>query len=200
MKPSSLPYLFAVAIAVCQLASRGGLAMAEDAPPPKFMGAGLWAVDRDSGKQRLVLETDLRITNPAADGGLLFVGTEEGLIVTLSSEKINFEVNSSTVSSHSRGILVRLANIIKEYPEDVILIAGHTDSDGAADYNLDLSKMRAQAVADIFIANGIDPATMEVRGYGETQPIATNNTAEGKAENRRVELTITIDESKVPQG
>ncbi|MBU1700903.1 MAG: OmpA family protein [Candidatus Eisenbacteria bacterium] len=126
--------------------------------------------------------------------------TEEGLIVTLSSEKINFEVNSSVVSSHSRGVLVRLANTLKEYPEDIILIAGHTDSDGAAEYNLSLSKMRAQAVADIFIANGIDPATIQVRGYGETQPIESNNTADGKAQNRRVELTITIDESKVPQG
>jgi len=126
--------------------------------------------------------------------------TEQGLIVTLSSEKINFEVNSSQVSSHSRQVLVRLANTLKDYPEDIILISGHTDSDGAADYNLSLSEMRAQAVADIFIANGIDPATITVRGYGETQPVASNNTAAGKAENRRVELTITIDESKVPQG
>ena len=80
MKRSILPAFSAVAIAVCQLASHGGLAMADDAPPPKFMGAEIWAVDRDSGKERLVLETDLRITNPAADGGLLFVGTEKGLI------------------------------------------------------------------------------------------------------------------------
>jgi outer membrane protein OmpA-like peptidoglycan-associated protein len=125
--------------------------------------------------------------------------TEQGLIVTLASNKIQFDVNSSTVKPASREVLVELAGILKKYPEDLILIAGHTDSDGAADYNLDLSQMRAQAVGDILITNGVPGETVTIRGFGETQPIASNETAEGKAQNRRVELTITIDESKVPE-
>ena len=126
--------------------------------------------------------------------------TEQGLIVTLASNKIQFAVNSSEVQPASRDVLIELATIIKNYPEDVILITGHTDSDGAADYNLKLSEMRANAVGDILVAGGVPAETVAARGYGETQPIASNDTAEGKALNRRVELTITIDESKVPEG
>ena len=125
--------------------------------------------------------------------------TEQGLIVTLASNKIQFDVNRSQVKPESRAILVDLANVLKNYPEDIILVAGHTDSDGAADYNLKLSEMRAQAVSDVLIANGVPGETIQIRGYGETQPVASNNTAAEKALNRRVELTITIDESKVPE-
>ena len=125
--------------------------------------------------------------------------TEQGLIVTLASNKIQFDVNRSQVKPESRAILVDLANVLKNYPEDIILVAGHTDSDGAADYNLKLSEMRAQAVSDVLIANGVPGETIQIRGYGETQPVAPNNTAAEKALNRRVELTITIDESKVPE-
>ncbi len=125
--------------------------------------------------------------------------TEQGLIVTLASNKIQFDVNRSQVKPESRAILVDLANVLKNYPEDIILVAGHTDSDGPADYNLKLSEMRAQAVSDVLIANGVPGETIRIRGYGETQPVAPNDTAAEKALNRRVELTITIDESKVPE-
>ena len=111
--------------------------------------------------------------------------TEQGVIVTLSSNKIHFDVNSSTVKPDSRQTLVELANVLKNYPEDIIAVVGHTDADGAADYNLKLSEMRAQAVADVLIANGL--------------PIASNETVDGKTLNRRVELSITVDESKVPK-
>lgn len=125
--------------------------------------------------------------------------TERGLVVTLASNKIQFDVNSSVVKPASRDVLSELAGILKKYPEDLILVTGHTDSDGAADYNLKLSEMRAQAVGDVLVANGVPGETVTIRGYGETQPLAGNDTAEGKAQNRRVELTITIDESKVPE-
>ncbi len=125
--------------------------------------------------------------------------TEQGVIVTLSSNKIHFDTNSSTVKADSRQTLVDLANVLKNYPEDIILVAGHTDSDGAADYNMTLSQARAQAVADILIANGVAIESVQTHGYGETQPIADNTSADGKAQNRRVELSITVDESKVPK-
>jgi outer membrane protein OmpA-like peptidoglycan-associated protein len=78
-------------------------------------------------------------------------------------------------------------------------VAGHTDADGAADYNLKLSEMRAQAVVDVLIANGVPIASVQAHGFGETQAIASNETTDGKALNRRVELSITVDESKVPK-
>ena len=125
--------------------------------------------------------------------------TEQGVIVTLSSNKIHFAVDKSVVSEDSRQTLVELANVLKNYPEDVIAVAGHTDSDGTDEYNMDLSKRRAQAVVDILAANGVPSASIQAHGYGETQPVASNETAEGKALNRRVELSITVDESKVPK-
>ncbi len=125
--------------------------------------------------------------------------TEQGVIVTLSSNKIHFDTNSSVVKEDSRQTLVQLANVLKRYPEDIILVAGHTDSDGAADYNMRLSEARAQAVASILVANGVAIESVRAQGYGETQPVAENTSAAGKAQNRRVELSITVDESKVPK-
>ena len=125
--------------------------------------------------------------------------TEQGVIVTLSSNKIHFDVDQAVVKDDSRATLVELANILKNYPEDIIVVAGHTDSDGSEAYNMDLSKRRAQAVVDILAANGVPSESIQAHGYGEAQPVASNETAEGKALNRRVELSITVDESKVPQ-
>ncbi len=125
--------------------------------------------------------------------------TEQGVIVTLSSNKVHFDTNSSIVKPDSRQTLAELANVIKKYPEDIILVAGHTDSDGTADYNMTLSEARARAVADVLIANGVTIESVQAHGYGESQPVADNGTVDGKAQNRRVELSITVDESKVPK-
>ncbi len=125
--------------------------------------------------------------------------TDQGIMVTLSSNRIQFASNGSELGSESCDVLTSLANVLKKYPEDIILIIGHTDSDGPAEYNHQLSQTRAQAVTEILIANGVNGAAIQIRGYGETQPIAPNTTPEGKAMNRRVELSITIDDSKITQ-
>jgi OOP family OmpA-OmpF porin len=74
-----------------------------------------------------------------------------------------------------------------------VRIAGHTDGNGAADANLDLSQRRAQAAFDYLVGRGASSERFEVIGYGETQPIADNNTAEGRAKNRRIEF-IALEE------
>jgi len=104
--------------------------------------------------------------------------TEQGVIVTLSSNKIHFDVDQAVVKDDSRATLVELANILKNYPEDIIVVAGHTDSDGSEAYNMDLSKRRAQAVVDILAANGVPSESIQAHGYGEAQPVASNETAE----------------------
>ena len=71
-----------------------------------------------------------------------------------------------------------------------IEIAGHTDSDGAADKNLALSKRRAEAVVNYLVEAGVDTSRVSAEGYGETRPIASNDTAEGKAQNRRIEINV----------
>ncbi|HEY3169655.1 MAG TPA: OmpA family protein, partial [Thermoanaerobaculia bacterium] len=71
-----------------------------------------------------------------------------------------------------------------------VLVEGHTDSDGTSEYNLKLSRLRADSVRSVLVAGGVSPDRIESQGYGETRPIATNATAAGKAQNRRVELVL----------
>jgi len=80
--------------------------------------------------------------------------------------------------------------VLAQYPKTYIDVLGHTDSDGSDAYNQALSERRAQAVADYLVAHGVQSARIATRGYGKTQPIASNATEAGKAANRRVEIKI----------
>lgn len=114
--------------------------------------------------------------------------TERGLVVTLSD--ILFEVDRAEL--HPGGVqqLSRLADVLRENPDRSVLIEGHTDSTGSEAYNLSLSEQRAHAVEDFLITQGIDPRRILSRGYGEQYPIAPNDTAAGRQQNRRVEIVI----------
>jgi len=84
----------------------------------------------------------------------------------------------------------RVADVLRQYPETNIQIAGHTDSQGSEVYNQQLSERRAQAVRDALVGMGVDPGRITVIGYGESRPIASNDTASGRQHNRRVEVRI----------
>ena len=103
---------------------------------------------------------------------------------------VNFETNSDRLVGGTEAALDDAATALNRYPEIRVEVAGHTDSDGAAEYNEGLSLRRARAVRDYLIRQGIDESRLTVRGYGESQPIADNSTREGKARNRRVVLRI----------
>ena len=90
--------------------------------------------------------------------------------------------------------LDKLAAIFNEYPKSNILIEGHTDSAGSEEYNWGLSQKRAESVTAYLQNQGISPSRFTTKWYGETQPRATNETAEGKAKNRRVELAIVASD------
>jgi len=104
---------------------------------------------------------------------------------------VNFESNSDRLLPGATGVLNDAAATLRKNPSIKVEVAGHTDSDGAAAYNESLSARRAATVHDFLANNGIAESRMTVRGYGESQPIADNTTAVGKAENRRVVLRIT---------
>ncbi len=104
---------------------------------------------------------------------------------------VNFESNSDRLLPSASGVLNDAAATLKKNPTITVEVAGHTDSDGAADYNESLSARRATTVRDYLAANGVAMDRMTTRGYGETQPIADNGTREGKAQNRRVVLVVT---------
>jgi len=104
---------------------------------------------------------------------------------------VNFESNSDRLLPGATSVLNDAAATLRKNPSIKVEVAGHTDSDGAAAYNESLSARRAQTVYDFLASNGVAESRMTVRGYGESQPIADNSTATGKAENRRVVLRIT---------
>jgi OOP family OmpA-OmpF porin len=103
---------------------------------------------------------------------------------------VNFESNSDRLMPGARPILDQVVATLLKYPEIKFEIQGHTDSDGSAQYNEGLSSRRAQTVHDYLASKGVDESRMTVRGYGESQPIADNSTAAGKAQNRRVVLSV----------
>lgn len=104
---------------------------------------------------------------------------------------VNFETNSDRLLPGSASVLNDAAATLRMNPTIRVEVAGHTDSDGTAEYNEGLSARRAATVRDYLVSRGVSEERMTARGYGESQPIADNTTREGKARNRRVVLTIT---------
>ncbi|PKB00518.1 outer membrane protein OmpA-like peptidoglycan-associated protein [Flavobacteriaceae bacterium MAR_2009_75] len=120
----------------------------------------------------------------------------EGINVTFNEDAgVYFDTNKSDVKGTSQTTLNSLAEILKEYPKSNVLVEGHTDSAGPDDYNMTLSKSRATSVSEYLMAQGIDKSRLTTKWYGENQPVADNETSEGKAKNRRVELAIVASEA-----
>ncbi|HEY9421270.1 MAG TPA: OmpA family protein, partial [Thermoanaerobaculia bacterium] len=113
-----------------------------------------------------------------------------GLVLTLPGS-VYFEVNKSVVQPGMRSRLTEIARALATAGDDSsILIEGHTDSDGSNEYNLELSRLRAEAVRSVLVAGGVPAQRIETQGYGETRPIGSNRTTTGKAQNRRVEIIL----------
>lgn len=113
-----------------------------------------------------------------------------GLVLTLPGS-VYFQVNKSIVQPAMRSRLTEIARALSDAGEDAhFLIEGHTDADGSNEYNLELSRLRAEAVRSVLVAGGVPPDRIETQGYGETRPIASNSSASGKAQNRRVEIVL----------
>ena len=113
---------------------------------------------------------------------------EVGLTVRLKN--IYFDFNKTTLKSESFVELNKVVNFLDQNPTVEIEIAGHTDSKGSDEYNVNLSQGRSQAVVDYLASQGIDRVRLTAHGYGEGKPIDTNDTEEGRANNRRVEFTV----------
>ena len=128
-----------------------------------------------------------------ANDGITIVNAGDRLIVTVPND-ITFDTDSSTVRPALRADLVKVGQNLVNYPNSNVQIIGHTDSDGEASYNQGLSERRANSVADILQANGVSYARITTVGQGENNPVASNLTPEGKAQNRRVEIVV------VPSG
>lgn len=117
----------------------------------------------------------------------------EGIKVTFDSG-ILFDIDKATLRPASQTELQKMAGILNKYPDTDILLEGHTDATGSDEHNLTLSRERAQSVSNYLAGLGVTAKRFTIMGYGESQPIATNDTAEGRQLNRRVEVVIIANE------
>ncbi|MCO6173857.1 OmpA family protein [Flavobacterium sp. NRK F10] len=124
----------------------------------------------------------------------------EGIKLTLNENAIRFNLNESSLTSTAKANLDKLVPVFKDYNDTNIIIYGHTDSSGNDDYNMTLSVKRAESVKNYLIAKGLSGSRFEIVGMGETEPIDTNETKEGMANNRRVEFAIIANENMVQQA
>ena len=148
-------------------------------------GAAGAYIGNQMDKQAAEIERDL--------DGATVTRVGEGIKVTFDSG-ILFQVNKAELQSAARTNLGNLATILNKYADTDVLIEGHTDATGTDEYNLTLSRQRAQSVANYLAGLQVDATRFTIMGYGEEQPIADNETASGRQANRRVELAIMAND------
>lgn len=129
---------------------------------------------------------------------------EEPVVVTKTFETQtmgtgSFDVNSATLKAESAAKLDNLVAFLNEYPQANVEVVGYTDTSGAAAYNQKMSEKRAESVANALVEKGIDASRIQARGEGENNPIASNDTLEGRQQNRRVEVIVPEFEYQVQQ-
>jgi outer membrane protein OmpA-like peptidoglycan-associated protein len=122
--------------------------------------------------------------------------TEDGIITKLKNDLL-FPFDSADLKPQAKQDIAQISEIIKKYPENRLTIVGYTDDKGSEIYNQSLSERRARSVKLAMVNSGVDPTIIETLGQGEANPVASNTSNDGRAKNRRVELQITADPSKV---
>lgn len=126
---------------------------------------------------------------------------DDGIVVTFDENSgVTFASGKAELTADSKNLLDRLINVLKEYPETNVLVAGHTDSTGSDAFNMALSEKRAKAVTNYFIAGGLDYSRFTTKWFGETQPAHDNATPEGRSKNRRVNIGIVPNEKMKEQA
>ncbi|PHI21867.1 hypothetical protein CEQ90_00850 [Lewinellaceae bacterium SD302] len=129
---------------------------------------------------------------PATNQGCPEITVEDQETIDFAIQNINFETASATLTAESRSVLDRVEDILRRYPGYMLAIGGHTDSVGSAESNQKLSNRRAESVYTYLVGKGIIAARMSYAGFGETMPIADNRYKDGREQNRRVTLDLSI--------
>jgi len=154
----------------------------------KILGAGIGAIAGGAvGAYMDRQEADLR--RQTAGTGVEVIRQGDDLVLRMPSG-ITFPVDSSAIQPQFRSTLDGVAQTLSTYDQTYVDVLGHTDSTGSDAHNQALSERRAQSVADYLSMRGVARARMGIRGYGETQPIASNDTELGRSQNRRVEIKV----------
>ena len=138
-----------------------------------------------------MVDTIKKVTAVTDTAGKVTTDTTTSIKTTISFNNVLFDFNKSNLKKELLPELDKAVALLKkDYPKVKFEVAGHTDSKGKDSYNINLSKRRAKAVADYFASKGISRNRMKVSGYGATRPVASNDTDEGMAKNRRTEIVI----------
>lgn len=154
----------------------------------KILGAGIGAV-AGAGLGRYLDQQEKELRQQTAGTGVDVVREGDNLYLNMPSQ-VTFGVDSAAIQPAFRSTLNQVASTLVKYESSYVDVYGHTDSTGSDSYNQNLSERRANSVADYLSANGVQSARLATRGFGESQPIATNTTEEGRSANRRVEIRI----------
>ncbi|PZQ58541.1 MAG: hypothetical protein DI544_13935 [Sphingomonas taxi] len=163
----------------------------------KIIGAGIGGIaGAGIGAYMDKQERELRERTRGTDVQVTRQGDD--LLLNIPSG-INFAYNSAAVQPQFRATLDKVASVLAEYNQTYVDVYGHTDSTGSDSYNQDLSERRAVSVADYLSSHGVQAARIATRGFGETQPIESNETEQGRAANRRVEIKVVpVSQNDVP--
>lgn len=121
----------------------------------------------------------------------------EGIVLVLGENSVNFDLNKSTLTSTAKANLDKLVPVFQSYADTDIVIYGYTDSTGRVEYNQTLSEQRAASVRSYLASKGLSSSRIKTKGMGVNDPIASNDTPEGRSKNRRVEFTITANEKMI---
>ena len=165
----------------------GAASGSRDRTAATILGAGVDAIaggaigaalDRQAAELRAQLGNDIDVRN-----------TGDEIVVTMAQD-ILFATDSATLRPDLRTDLRAIAANLQRYPDSTIIVTGHTDSTGTMAYNQSLSERRADSVAAVLIESGVAARRVVARGAGQTRPVASNDTAAGRAQNRRVEIVI----------
>lgn len=147
-------------------------------------GAGGYGVGKMMDNQ----ERDMR--NALAASEAAAVSREGNLLAVTFKGDVSFDTNSTEVRPGLYSEINRVAGVLNQYPNTLIRVEGHTDSKGSDEYNMNLSRRRADTVRTLLVQRGVADSRFEVVGFGKTMPIATNDTEAGRQKNRRVEIKI----------
>lgn len=154
-----------------------------------LIGAGIGGV-AGGGVGLYMDRQEAQLREELTGSGVQVRRTDEGQIDLIMPGNITFATDSAEVNSEFIDTLTSVAKVVQEFENTLVTIDGHTDSTGSDSYNQLLSERRAASVAEVLLAEGVAFERIAAKGYGESQPVADNSTAGGRADNRRVEISL----------
>jgi outer membrane protein OmpA-like peptidoglycan-associated protein len=153
-----------------------------------LIGAGIGAL-AGGGVGVYMDQQEAKLRQRLANSGVSVTRVGDNIVLNMPSN-ITFDTDQSDVKPSFYDVLESVGIVLQEHNQTYVDVVGHTDSDGSDDYNYDLSRRRANSVAQYLVSQQLDPNRFSVEGRGEREPIASNSSTRGKAQNRRVEITL----------